>query len=408
MRVEGFAGRVDGGLGGRSQRRSWRVLGIAAAAGLSALWALALGGTAAAATPCGASGVFSQSGATATCTYSYTGSEQSFTVPAGVGSVGVTAVGAPGGTATCGFGSCGGAGAVVTATVGLQSGTDTLYVEVGGTGQEDGGHAFNGGGSGALAAGGGGASDVRTVSADDPASLSSRLVVGGGGGGGPVSPACFKPGGTAGDTSVTGPGNGGTGTDNCGLMPATPGGNGGFGGTAGGTGGTGGTGGLGGTVSCTGGSGSLGEGGDSVPCSAAGGGGGGGYYGGGAGGGGQNGAGGGGAGSSFWASGATGTSLNPNTTATGPAAVTISYTTPASTLAAQLVTASAGKGPGKALADKAAAIQAAVNAGQTATGCADITDYLGLVKAQTGKRLTTAQASQLTADANNLAAALGC
>jgi hypothetical protein len=88
--------------------------------------------------------------------------------------------------------------------------------------------------------------------------------------------------------------------------------------------------------------------------------------------------------------------------------VTISYTTPASTLAAQLVTASAGKGPGKALADKAAAIQAAVNAGQTATGCADITDYLGLVKAQTGKTLTTAEANQLTADANNLAAALGC
>jgi hypothetical protein len=351
--------------------------------------------------------VFSQSGATATCTYSYTGSEQSFTVPAGVGSVRVTAVGAPGGTATCGFGSCGGAGAVVTATVGLQSGTDTLYVEVGGTGQEDGGHAFNGGGSGAFAGGGGGASDVRTVSADDPASLSSRLAVGGGGGGGPLSPGCFKPGGTAGDTSVTGPGNGGAGTDNC-APPATPGGNGGFGGTAGGTGGTGGTSGPGGIVSCTGGGGSLGEGGDSVPCIAAGGGGGGGYYGGGAGGGGQDGAGGGGAGSSFWASGATGTSLNPNTTATGPASVTISYTTPASTLAAQLVTASAGKGPGKALAAKAAAIKAAVDSGQTATGCAGITDYLGLVKAQTGKTLTTAQANQLTADANNLAAALGC
>ena len=407
MRVEGFAGRVHGGLGGRSQRRGWRVSVFAAAAGLSVLWALALAGSASAAAPCGASGVFSQSGATATCTYSYTGSEQTFTVPAGVESVRVTAVGAPGGTATCGFGSCGGAGAVVTATVGLQSGTDTLYAEVGGTGQEDGGHAFNGGGSGAFAAGGGGASDVRTVSADDPASLSSRLVVGGGGGGGPLSPSCFGRGGTAGDTSVTGPGNGGTGTDNC-APPATPGGNGGFGGTAGGTGGTGGTSGPGGIVSCTGGSGSLGEGGDSVLCIAAGGGGGGGYYGGGAGGGGQDGAGGGGAGSSFWASGAIDTSLNPNASATGPASVTISYTIPASTLAAQLVTASAGKGPGKALPNKAAGIQAAVNAGQTATGCADITDYLGLVKAQTGKTLTTAQANQLTADAHNLAAALGC
>ncbi len=400
MRVEGFAGRVHGGLGGRSQRRGWRVSVFAAAAGLSVLWALALAGSASAATPCGASG-----GATATCTYSYTGSEQTFTVPAGVGSVGVTAVGAPGGTATCGFGSCGGAGAVVTATVGLQSGTHTLYVEVGGTGQNDGGRAFNGGGSGG--AGGGGASDVRTVSADDPASLSSRLVVGGGGGGGPLSPSCFGQGGAAGDTSVTGPGNGGAGTDFCGLPPATPGGNGGFGGTTGGTGGTGGTSGPpGGTVSCAGRSGSLGEGGDSVPCIAAGGGGGGGYYGGGAGGGGQGGAGGGGAGSSFWASDATLTSLGEN--ATAPASVTITYTIPASTLAAQLVTASARKGPGKALADKAAAIQAAVNAGQTATACADITDYLGLVKAQTRKALDPAEASQLTADANNLAAALRC
>ena len=405
MRVEGFAGRVYGGLGGRSQRRGWRVLVFAAAAGLSVLWALALTGAASAATPCGASGVFSP-GATATCTYSYTGSEQTFTVPTGVGSVGVMAVGAPGGTATCGFGSCGGAGAVVTAAVGLQPGTDTLYVEVGGTGQGDGGRAFNGGGSSGFGAGGGGASDVRTLSADDPASLSSRLVVGGGGGGGPLSPSCFGQGGAAGDMSVTGPGNGGAGTDNCGLTPATPGGNGGFGGTAGGTGGTGGTTGPGGTVSCTGRSGSLGQGGDSLLCVAAGGGGGGGYYGGGAGGGGEGGAGGGGAGSSFWPSDVTGTSLNPNPTATGPASVTISY--PASTLAAQLVTASAGKGPGKALADKAAAIQAAVNAGQTATGCADITDYLGLVKAQTRKTLDTAQANQLTTDAQALADALGC
>jgi len=86
----------------------------------------------------------------------------------------------------------------------------------------------------------------------------------------------------------------------------------------------------------------------------------------------------------------------------------VTISDPASTLAAQLVTASAGKGPGKALADKAAAIQAAVNAGQTATGCADITDYLGLVKAQTRKTLDTAQANQLTTDAQALADALGC
>jgi len=80
----------------------------------------------------------------------------------------------------------------------------------------------------------------------------------------------------------------------------------------------------------------------------------------------------------------------------------------AADLTAQLVADSTGKGPGKALADKATTIQTAVNAGQTATACAGITDYLGLVKAQTGKKLTIAQANQLTTDATDLAAALGC
>jgi hypothetical protein len=88
--------------------------------------------------------------------------------------------------------------------------------------------------------------------------------------------------------------------------------------------------------------------------------------------------------------------------------VTITYTLTARDLAATLVSDSRGKRPGDALADKAAAIQAAVNAGQTATACAGITDYLGLVKAQTGKHLTRVQANQLRTDATNLAAALGC
>ena len=46
---------------------------------------------------------------------------------------------------------------------------------------------------------------------------------------------------------------------------------------------------------------------------------------------------------------------------------------------------------------------AAVNAGQTATACAGIPDYLDLVKAQTGKKLTPAQANRLTTDATDLA-----
>jgi hypothetical protein len=83
---------------------------------------------------------------------------------------------------------------------------------------------------------------------------------------------------------------------------------------------------------------------------------------------------------------------------------------PASDLAAKLVTDTKHLKPGTALVDKATAIQAAVNANpqQTATACADITEFLGLVKAQTGKKLTKAQAATLITDAKNLAIALGC
>jgi hypothetical protein len=57
---------------------------------------------------------------------------------------------------------------------------------------------------------------------------------------------------------------------------------------------------------------------------------------------------------------------------------------------------SAGVGPGKALAHRATAIHTAVSSGQTATACARITDYVALVKAQTGKKLSTEQANPLT------------
>ncbi len=76
--------------------------------------------------------------------------------------------------------------------------------------------------------------------------------------------------------------------------------------------------------------------------------------------------------------------------------------------AAQLVSDSAGLGPGKALTNKALAIQAAVDAGDAANACADITDYLGLVNAQTGKKLSSTEANQLTSDAMDLDTTLGC
>jgi len=77
-------------------------------------------------------------------------------------------------------------------------------------------------------------------------------------------------------------------------------------------------------------------------------------------------------------------------------------------LAPPLVGASTGVGPGKALANKASAIQAAVNAGQTAHACTRIKDYLALVKAHTGKKLDPQQANDLTTQATDLATELRC
>jgi hypothetical protein len=253
-------------------------------------------------------------------TFTYTGAEQTYPVPAGVTEVTITAVGAPGGDGfntggTLPNGGAHGMGAQVTATVTLPAGTSTLYVEVGGTGGEGtnctfaspdcstaGG--FNGGGAAGFGGGGGGSSDVRL----DPASTSlstadTRLVVAGGGGGG--GGVCGGAGGTAGDSTVTGAGAGGPG--NGGNCFGAPGVNGGFGGS------TGGAAGAGSNPGCAADPGALGPGGNAnCAGNAVGGAGGGGYYGGG-GSPGNSPGGGGGAGSSFWASGATSTSMSEDT-----------------------------------------------------------------------------------------------
>src|SRR5262249_17762787 len=134
--------------------------------------------------------------------------EQMFTVPAGVTSVHVVAKGASGGNA-------GGKGAVVSGDVAVAEG-DTLYVEVGG------GSDFNGGGAPPLegAGVGGGASDVRTITRTAPGTLGSRLLVAAGGGGGGAAfgagpNSAFSPGGAGGDAGTAGtdgpaaPGTGG-------------------------------------------------------------------------------------------------------------------------------------------------------------------------------------------------------
>ncbi|MGY4967404.1 glycine-rich protein [Streptomyces sp. 900105245] len=119
-------------------------------------------------------------------TFNFTGARQSFTVPAGVTEVQITAVGAPGGS---GWNAKGGRGARISHSLtGLAAG-QLLYIYVGST-PRAGGYltaaegGYNGGGSGDYyATGGGGASDVRLLPADEPGSLQSRVIVAAGGGG---------------------------------------------------------------------------------------------------------------------------------------------------------------------------------------------------------------------------------
>ena len=138
------------------------------------------------------------------CTYNSTGAELSLTLPAGVSSIDVRAVGAQGSAGSPSYdnkslGGTGGAGGTATATVAVTPST-TLFVEVGTAGSAGSNGAcpgggfnscggFNGGGQGGFGfagrgGGGGGASDVRTVARTLPGSLDSRLVVAAGGGGG--------------------------------------------------------------------------------------------------------------------------------------------------------------------------------------------------------------------------------
>src|SRR5205807_9755984 len=128
-------------------------------------------------------------------TLGFTGGEQSFVVPAGVSSLEVRLVGAPGADGLSFLLGEGGQGAVATGRLPVTPLT-TVYVEVGGPGQGSTG-GFNGGGSGGAVqgqswprgGGGGGSTDLRLCSAGScqggsGASLASRLVIAGGGGGG--------------------------------------------------------------------------------------------------------------------------------------------------------------------------------------------------------------------------------
>jgi hypothetical protein len=146
-----------------------------------------------------------------TATFAFSDGAQTYTVPAGVCQVTITAKGAAG-TAIDGE-STPGLGGEAVATVAVTAG-QVLQVNVGGEGGTPSAPAggiggFNGGGDGGNASGstvgggaGGGASDVRTGTF----SLADRIVVAGGGGGGANS-ANVHPGnggGGGGTTGVTG------------------------------------------------------------------------------------------------------------------------------------------------------------------------------------------------------------
>lgn len=109
--------------------------------------------------------------------FSFTGAQQTFTVPAGVTSITVDAYGAQGGSNSPSTNI--NYGGYVQATLAVIPGS-TIYVYVGGqpTGLAGG---FNGGGNGETAGkGGGGASDIRIGGT----ALTDRIVVAGAGGGG--------------------------------------------------------------------------------------------------------------------------------------------------------------------------------------------------------------------------------
>lgn len=123
------------------------------------------------------------SGGTITTTFSYTGSVQTFTVPAGVDSITIETWGAQGNSNALGV--VGGLGGYATGKMDVSPG-DILYINVGGGattttlgGFNGGGNGGNGGCSSAFGGGGGGASDVCYLNN----TLNDRVIVGAGGGG---------------------------------------------------------------------------------------------------------------------------------------------------------------------------------------------------------------------------------
>lgn len=318
-----------------------------------------------------------QAGTVVTCTFTYTGSIQTLTVPAGVTSVQIAAVGAPGASVSVtGISTLGGKGGTANASAEVTS-RSTLEVVVGGRGypyltsnDDGGGFGGGGGGWGSTGSGGGGASAVYTSCSTCTDTVNVLDVAGGGGAAGfvgytpgvtPTAPLTVLAGGAGGNA-------GSPGTSGTGSVAGTGGGGGGAGSlTEGGANGsagqprTGATGQHPGVAGEAGGYLYGGYGGYD-----GGGGGGGGYFGGGGGGSGANetgysaGDGGGGGGSSYAPGGKTG--VAPSLT-TSPSVI-ISYRAPRRTF---YVTAHGTSSDGCQLTHPCPTIQDAVSAATGAT-----------------------------------------
>jgi hypothetical protein len=332
-----------------------------------------VGSSAAADPPAGCS----TTAAVTTCVFAHTGAAQTWTVPAGVNQATFDLYGAQGEGNPARPEFAPGLGGRATATLAVAAG-DSIQVNVGGqgfTGSVNNG-GFNGGGAGSGGTGGGGgASDIRVGGA----AFADRALVAGGGGG-------------AGRSANTNSSSaGGAGGGESGL----PGGPGGFANSVAGGGGTQTMGGSAGAGATPGGVGVGGVG------ALGGGGGGGGWYGGG---GGVNAGGGGGSG--FISPEATSASMQTGVRS-GNGLVTIAYSELDAQLA-NLLAAVTGLPPGKALANKVKAIEAAVAANDTAGACAGLASLIELANAQTGKKLSEEQADGLTDDANAIRELLDC
>jgi len=75
---------------------------------------------------------------------------------------------------------------------------------------------------------------------------------------------------------------------------------------------------------------------------------------------------------------------------------------------AALLAAVTGVGPGKSLAEKVTQIQTYANTGDTAAACSKLAALTNEVNAQTGKKISSAQAESLLAQVRVIEAGLGC